>query len=79
MVPEESKEAYICKTCGKIAEEKHLCNPAKGQTTCRFCGQTVEVARHMCRKKLEQTQYFCSLCGRLSVNEQYLCNPEKIG
>jgi len=78
MAAEKSGEAYICKTCGQMGEREHLCNPATGSTACKFCGKTVEEARHMCNDKLQRTEYYCTQCGRVGVDAQCLCKPEKI-
>lgn len=79
MDKEKLEEAYICKTCGKIAGVEHLCNPVMREaTTCQYCGLAVEEPWHMCIGKLQKMQYFCTQCGRIAVDELCLCRPEKI-
>lgn len=78
MATEKSENVYMCKTCGKIGDIEHLCNPATGTTTCKLCGQSVVETRHMCKEKLQRAQYFCTQCGRIAVSEECLCKPDKI-
>lgn len=71
--------AYICTTCGAVAESPgHLCSPRDGTTSCTFCGTKTTEKRHMCRDNLATVQYFCSNCGQVAEERGYLCHPEPI-
>jgi predicted RNA-binding Zn-ribbon protein involved in translation (DUF1610 family) len=79
------KEAYVCKTCGKIGKIEHLCNPATEfkllnvePSNCQFCGENIKTPYHMCKGKLQEAEYVCGQCGRIALNEECLCVPEKI-
>jgi len=56
-------KTYPCPTCGGRASGRgHLCNDA----------------RHVCAKMIDNIEYICRNCGRLSVYDSLLCKPEMI-
>jgi DNA-directed RNA polymerase subunit RPC12/RpoP len=75
-----AKEAYVCKTCGAMAEEPgHLCNPEGTGMKCTYCGMEHSAhEKHYCKGKLEDLQFVCEKCGRLATSENFLCEPKKV-
>lgn len=73
-------KTYPCPTCGGTASGRgHLCHPRNESAyTCEFCKKTVEDPRHVCTSMLDELQYVCKKCGRLSVYDSQLCEPETI-
>lgn len=73
------KKAYVCSTCGAVAEEPgHLCNPASETHTCAYCGQEAPPAQHYCKGKMDDLRYVCQGCGRLAPSEHMLCKPKEV-
>ncbi len=75
-----AKEAYVCKTCGAMAEEPgHLCNPRGTGLKCTYCGmEHTAHEKHYCKGKLEDLKYVCEKCGRLATSEEFLCKPKGV-
>ena len=73
-------KTYSCPSCGAQATGRgHLCHPrSEGEFTCEFCEKTVNDARHVCASMVDELQYICKKCGRLSVYDSQLCEPEPI-
>ncbi|MBI5468899.1 MAG: hypothetical protein HY891_07170 [Deltaproteobacteria bacterium] len=73
-------KTYSCPTCGSLASGMgHLCHPrSEGPFTCEFCEKTVSDPRHVCASMLDEMEYVCKKCGRLSVYDSRLCDPEPI-
>jgi DNA-directed RNA polymerase subunit RPC12/RpoP len=73
------KKAYVCATCGALAEEPgHLCNP-EGKATCSYCGKLHEAQeKHYCKGKLDDIKYVCEGCGRLATSKDFLCKPKQV-
>jgi DNA-directed RNA polymerase subunit RPC12/RpoP len=74
------KKAYVCSTCGALAEEPgHLCNPQGESMTCGYCGDPHEAhEKHYCKGKLEDIKYVCEGCGRLATSQDFLCDPKEV-
>jgi DNA-directed RNA polymerase subunit RPC12/RpoP len=74
-----AKKAYVCATCGALAEEPgHLCNP-QGEATCGYCGKTHGAQeKHYCKGKLDDVKFVCEGCGRLATSKDFLCNPKEV-
>jgi DNA-directed RNA polymerase subunit RPC12/RpoP len=73
-------KAYVCATCGALAEAPgHLCNPQGEPLTCKYCGKKHEVhEKHFCKGKLEDIKYVCKNCGRLATSADFLCKPQEV-
>jgi DNA-directed RNA polymerase subunit RPC12/RpoP len=73
------KTAYICKTCGAVANEPgHLCNPASETAKCSYCGDQVPTVQHFCKGKMDDLKYVCEGCGRLAPAKEMLCKPKDV-
>ncbi|MEJ2071674.1 MAG: hypothetical protein P8X65_09670 [Syntrophobacterales bacterium] len=74
------KKAYVCATCGALAEEPgHLCNPQGAAMKCNYCGmEHTPHEKHYCKGKLEDIKYVCEGCGRLATSKELLCNPKEV-
>lgn len=75
-----AKQAYVCETCGALAEEPgHLCNPRGAAMSCTYCGmEHAPHEKHFCKGKMEDLKYVCDQCGRLATGEEFLCQPKKV-
>lgn len=75
-----SKKAYVCATCGAVAEEPgHLCNPQGAASSCSYCGQEYASGEtHYCQGKLADLKYVCEGCGRLATSKEFLCQPKEV-
>uniref|UniRef100_A0A7V4G8N6 Uncharacterized protein n=1 Tax=Desulfobacca acetoxidans TaxID=60893 RepID=A0A7V4G8N6_9BACT len=75
-----SKKAYVCATCGALAEEPgHLCNPQGAPLACSYCGlEHAPHEKHYCQGKLEDLKYVCESCGRLATSQDFLCHPKEV-
>ncbi|MEW6387286.1 MAG: hypothetical protein AB1491_07200 [Thermodesulfobacteriota bacterium] len=75
-----AKQAYVCETCGALAEEPgHLCNPKGAAMKCSYCGLEHEAhAKHYCKGKLGDINYVCEQCGRLATAADFLCKPKSV-
>ena len=74
------KKAYVCATCGAVAEAPgHLCNPQGAETKCSYCGVEHDAhAKHYCKGKMEDLKYVCDKCGRLATSKDFLCAPKNV-
>lgn len=73
-------KTYSCPSCGAAASGRgHLCHPrSEGPFVCEFCEKTVSDARHVCASMVDRLEYLCKKCGRLSVYDSQLCEPEPV-
>lgn len=79
MATGETQKVYLCKTCGKLSAAEHLCNPiGLDPVSCPYCGRSYAGRLHMCSGKLAKVEFSCTTCGRVAVEPEALCNPEKI-
>lgn len=77
----EYVKTFSCSTCGGVASGRgHLCHPNNEAVPfkCDFCEKTVTDTRHVCSSMLDELQYICTKCGRLSVYDSQLCAPAPI-
>jgi DNA-directed RNA polymerase subunit RPC12/RpoP len=74
------KKAYVCATCGAMAEEPgHLCNPEGAAMKCTYCGfEHAAHEKHYCKGKMEDLKYVCEKCGRLASSKDLLCDPKGV-
>jgi predicted amidophosphoribosyltransferase len=72
----------VCPNCGADLDERgyHLCRNASfpEPRKCEYCGKTITDPRHVCRAMLSHLRFTCAECGRIAVDDQFLCNPISI-
>ena len=63
---------YICQNCGvESSQQKTLCNPIINSGEEKLCR---DWTHDVCRENASQVEYSC-LCGNVSANPQFLCDP----
>lgn len=58
----------------------HLCDPKTMEKvySCVFCGMDKTDAFHVCKPMLDKLEFVCEQCGRVSVSQEFLCQPKKL-
>jgi RNA polymerase subunit RPABC4/transcription elongation factor Spt4 len=71
--------AYICAECGAVAlDPENICTVQGSGTRADWCGGKSFIPPKHCRHRVNVDRYQCRNCGQTAINEQLLCEPEKL-
>ena len=68
--------SHIWQNCGVTADIfSDLCNPTSEDLCINFCDNPTS---DVCEVHFSSMKYSCDLCGSISADEEFLCNPSEI-
>lgn len=73
---------YQCKRCGKVSGDKSgVCDPTSDLTSfyvCGDCNKQDSNSAFVCKPKEVTPAFYCKTCGSAGVDENKLCEPERL-
>jgi predicted RNA-binding Zn-ribbon protein involved in translation (DUF1610 family) len=77
-VPKETP-AYFCANCGAVAlSADNVCKVMGVGKKADWCGTKGIKPPSFCHKKVHNDRWQCKNCGKIAVNPELLCEPEKL-
>ena len=77
-VPKNTK-AFICADCGAVSlDSNNICNPKGRMKKADWCGSKDLPMADLCHNRVNNDRYKCNKCGKASINEALLCEPEQM-
>jgi predicted RNA-binding Zn-ribbon protein involved in translation (DUF1610 family) len=77
-LPKETT-AYFCANCGAVAlHAGDVCKVMGKGKKADWCGTKAVKPPAFCHNKVHNNRWQCSNCGKISVNPELLCKPEKL-
>jgi len=72
-------EEIKCENCKRVSPALHLCRVheqgKKVPWTCEHCGEKEVKYGHFDKKMIASLKFTCGFCGRVSPEEDFLCEP----
>jgi uncharacterized OB-fold protein len=71
--------AFICAGCGAVAlDPNSICELQGKGKKADWCGSKSIEMPSMCKNHKHIIRYKCQNCGRVAMNAELLCKPEKL-
>lgn len=72
-------KVYQCANCGAVSlTSNNLCKVQGLIEKADFCGTKSVQSPKQCFNKKNTDRYVCTKCNRVAMNEEILCQPEKM-
>ncbi|MBI4826245.1 MAG: hypothetical protein HY807_07465 [Nitrospirae bacterium] len=77
-LPKETR-AFVCANCGAVAlDQNNICKVQGMVKKADWCGSAGVAPPSYCHNKVHTDRYQCKKCGKVAINSELLCEPQKL-